>query len=54
MGAYQPGSNPAVDLSIDMRESMLEFLQQGLHESVDFETSTLALNNVLKQGGVEF
>ena len=54
VGAYQPGSNPAVDLSIDMRESMLEFLQQGLHESVDFETSTLALNNVLKQGGVEF
>ena len=54
VGAYQPGSNPAVDLSIDMRESMLEFLQQGLQESVDFETSTLALNNVLKQGGVEF
>jgi flagellum-specific ATP synthase len=54
VGAYQPGSNPAVDLSIDMRESMLEFLQQGLQESVNFETSTLALNNVLKQGGVEF
>lgn len=54
VGAYQPGSNPAVDLSIDMREAMLGFLQQGLHESVDFETSTLELNNVLKQGGVEF
>ncbi|PCH84175.1 MAG: flagellar protein export ATPase FliI [Piscirickettsiaceae bacterium] len=53
VGAYQPGSNTSVDLSIDMRESMLEFLQQGLHESVDFETSKMELNAVLKQGGVD-
>ena len=48
VGAYQPGSNNAVDRSIDMRESMLEFLQQGLNEAVDFETSKEQLFGVLQ------
>lgn len=43
VGAYQSGSNPDVDLAIDLHEPMMQFLQQGLQFSVDFDQS---LNNL--------
>jgi len=49
VGAYQPGTNPAVDQAIDMHESMLEFLQQRINEAVSFEESIQGLQSVLQQ-----
>lgn len=49
IGAYQPGSNVSVDNAIDKRESMLEFLQQEIKESVGFDASITGLNQVLDQ-----
>lgn len=49
VGAYQPGTNSAVDQAIDMHESMLEFLQQRINEAVSFEESIQGLQSVLQQ-----
>tara|TARA_R110002074_G_scaffold402348_1_gene608401 strand:- start:40541 stop:41902 length:1362 start_codon:yes stop_codon:yes gene_type:complete len=49
VGAYQPGANATVDQAIDMHESMLDFLQQGLNEAVDFDESLDDLQRVLDQ-----
>ncbi|MEH6503439.1 MAG: flagellar protein export ATPase FliI [Cycloclasticus sp.] len=48
VGAYQPGANAAVDQAIDMHESMIDFLQQGLNEAVDFDESLDDLQQVLQ------
>lgn len=48
VGAYQPGSNSSVDEAIDMHESMLEFLQQRITESVSFDESIEGLESVLQ------
>ncbi len=50
VGAYQSGSNVAVDQAVDMHESMLNFLQQRLTEAVDFDESIEGLRDVLAQG----
>jgi len=50
VGAYQQGANPLVDQAIGMHESMLQFLQQGSHEAVDFEQSIGGLQQVLEGG----
>jgi len=47
VGAYQPGSNSAVDQAIDKHEGMLDFLQQRLNEAVDFDQSLDDLQQVL-------
>ena len=51
VGAYQPGANATVDQAIDMHESMLDFLQQGLNEAVDFDESLDDLQRVLQGTG---
>lgn len=51
VGAYQPGANAAVDQAIDMHESMIDFLQQGLNEAVDFDESLDDLQQVLQRTG---
>ena len=48
VGAYQPGSNSSVDEAIEMHESMLEFLQQRITESVNFDESIEGLESVLQ------
>ncbi|MBQ0790836.1 MAG: flagellar protein export ATPase FliI [Cycloclasticus sp.] len=48
VGAYQPGSNSAVDQAIDKHEGMLDFLQQRLNEAVDFDQSLDDLQQVLE------
>ncbi|MFQ5660101.1 MAG: flagellar protein export ATPase FliI [Gammaproteobacteria bacterium] len=39
VGAYQPGTDKQVDLAIKMHPFLLQFLGQGMHEKVGFETS---------------
>jgi flagellum-specific ATP synthase len=39
VGAYQPGSNPKIDKAIEKNPAILEFLQQGMDESVDMNQS---------------
>ncbi len=36
IGAYAPGSNPQFDLTIQMKPHIDQFLQQGMHDRVDF------------------
>lgn len=52
IGAYQQGSNPAVDEAISMRDGMQSFLQQGMGEAFDFEQSVNDLSSVLKGGSL--
>ena len=37
IGAYQNGSNHEIDIAIHLRDSLLEFLQQGSQEHTDFQ-----------------
>ena len=53
VGAYQRGSDPRVDEAIEMRPSLLEFLQQDLHASETLEDSIAKLEGVLPGGGKE-
>jgi flagellum-specific ATP synthase len=39
IGAYNRGSDPRIDAAIAAWPSMQKFLQQDVHESVDFATS---------------
>jgi flagellum-specific ATP synthase len=50
VGAYQPGSNVAVDQAVNMHEPMMNFLQQRLTEAVNFDESIEGLQDVLEQG----
>lgn len=45
IGAYQSGSNPTVDLAIQMREPILKFLQQGSRDNVAMPA---AVDEILK------
>src|SRR5580698_7017981 len=47
IGAYQKGSDPRVDNAITLWPRMQRFLQQDMHERVDFEASLTALRSVL-------
>jgi flagellum-specific ATP synthase len=47
VGAYQSGSNAEVDRAIDMHATMMDFLQQGLQFSVDFQQSLDTLDQVM-------
>ncbi len=49
VGAYQQGSDPYIDESIAMIGPMRTFLTQGMHEKVDFNTSTTELNQLMSQ-----
>lgn len=43
IGEYQPGNDPDADLAIARMDDIKGFLQQGLHECSDFETTRQAL-----------
>jgi flagellum-specific ATP synthase len=47
IGAYQKGSDPRIDAAIAMWPSMQRFLQQDMHESVDYAASLAALDQVM-------
>jgi flagellum-specific ATP synthase len=46
VGAYQRGANIELDAAVEMRPSLLRFLQQDMLESVDFESAVAALATV--------
>nr|PZN78644.1 MAG: flagellar protein export ATPase FliI [Pseudomonadota bacterium] len=47
IGAYQRGSDPRVDAAIELWPRMQAFLQQDMHERVDFAASLTALHAVV-------
>ncbi len=50
VGAYQPGSDPGIDLAVRMQPQMIDFIGQDMNQSVDFNTSREQLDAVLEQG----
>jgi len=46
VGAYQKGSDPAIDQAIAFNPKLCQFLSQGMNEKVDFETSKRDLENL--------
>jgi len=51
IGAYQRGSDPRVDNAVTLWPRMQKFLQQDIHERVDFAASLTALQSVLSDSG---
>jgi flagellum-specific ATP synthase len=51
VGAYQRGSDPRIDHAVTLWPRMQKFLQQDIHERVDFAASLTALQNVLADSG---
>lgn len=49
IGAYQRGSDPRVDQAIELWPSLQQFLQQDMHERVDFAASLAALEGVITE-----
>jgi flagellum-specific ATP synthase len=54
IGAYQKGSDPRIDAAIELWPRLQRFLQQDMHERVDFAHSHQALQKVFEDhdGGV--
>lgn len=48
IGAYRRGANPTVDLAIDMRDEINQFLQQRIDEPATVESSREGLLNLVK------
>ncbi len=49
VGAYQPGSDPAIDHAIAMQSKMNRFLSQDMHQPVTFNDSYTQLIETLQQ-----
>jgi flagellum-specific ATP synthase len=47
IGAYRQGSNPVVDRAIELRERIVEFCRQGMHDLAPASESWAALEAVL-------
>ena len=47
VGAYQPGSDPMLDLAIKKRDQINQFLQQDIHECADMQFSLENLAQVI-------
>ncbi len=50
VGAYQPGSDPDIDLAVRMQPQMIDFIGQDMNQSVDFDASREQLDAVLDYG----
>lgn len=48
IGAYQPGSNPAVDRALDKIEAINNFLQQGTEEKTSLADSVRLLKEIVR------
>jgi FliI/YscN family ATPase len=46
LGAYQAGSNPAVDAAITMRDETMKFLRQGMTDQVAFPSAVAGLSKL--------
>jgi len=49
VGAYQQGSNPAIDRAIKMQPQIQAFMQQGMHESVNMTNSRQQMDQLLAE-----
>lgn len=49
VGAYAHGSNPRIDESIRMQPLLLEFLQQGMRDPMDYDSCQQALVQLIQQ-----
>ena len=49
VGAYQPGSDPAIDRAVRMHPQMIDFISQDMNQSVDFDLSREQLAEVLRR-----
>ena len=47
VGAYQRGSDPAIDRAIRMHPQMIEFIAQDMNQAVSYDTSRAQLGDVL-------
>ncbi len=47
VGAYQPGSNQRIDEAIDYNPRLMGFLQQDMHESVNYDQSNAQMNELM-------
>jgi flagellum-specific ATP synthase len=49
VGAYQQGSNPAIDRAIKMQPQIQAFMQQAMHESVNMASSRQQMDQLLAE-----
>ena len=49
IGAYVKGSNPKIDKSINMIDSINDFLKQGIYESVDYQSTIENLVGLMQE-----
>jgi flagellum-specific ATP synthase len=49
IGAYEEGSNPDIDHALEHIEDVNDFLQQGIYETSDFETTINHLNGIFSE-----
>lgn len=49
VGAYQPGTNPELDLAIRLQERLKEFLQQDMNERVDLQQTRALLRHLQEE-----
>lgn len=47
IGAYAAGSNPKIDYAIQMIDPINRFLQQGIHEEMNFEESIEVMKSMM-------
>ena len=53
VGAYQPGSDPAIDRAVSMHPQMIDFISQDMNQSVDYHSSQAQLAEVLNKASDE-
>lgn len=49
VGAYQPGSNQRIDEAIEYNPRLMNFLQQDMHESVNYDQCKLQISELMSR-----
>jgi len=50
IGAYKPGTDPAIDSAFTLKPRLDEYLQQGMKDSVPYDMCVNMLKHVLQVG----
>ena len=53
IGAYKPGTDPAIDGAFTIKPTLDQYLQQGMKESVPYDMCVNMLRSILQPGGGE-
>jgi flagellum-specific ATP synthase len=48
VGAYEPGSNPKIDLALQMMPEINKFLRQSVKDIVNMETTLETLKDMMR------